>query len=246
MKVSAMKKTGFGKTAVLALGLAVMTFGTVAVVPQPAQSQFLGGPLDWRRTLFAPFGQHTLHFEAPLGMCFLDETDPTEALAIKEIRMAIEKNSSQSLVAVFADCLQIAGIGQGGAEGGNDLGDIGLITWLNGKGEKIPVDKTTYFDGRAATFHNHTRAGLVKYARTTLDETVTRTAEGVALGFEADIEIAYSKLKTIGVASATSIRRFPVDFVITHTAKKPTKEKKELYELMDKFMQQQVALNAVE
>ena len=73
-----------------------------------------------------------------------------------------------------------------------------------------------------------------------------RTPDGVSLGFTAETEISYQKYKTVGVTGATLIRGFPVDFMMTHTAKKPKKEKQELYDLMDKFLAQQVALNAAE
>lgn len=230
---------------VSALCIAAAGFGIAAMLAKPAPAQYYpGGPLDWRRTLFAPFGQITLHFEAPLGMCFLDQTDPIEAGAINVLREELRAKSKQTLIAVFADCLQIAGIGKG-AEG-NDLGDLGFITWLNEKGEKSPLPREAYLNLREDTMETYTRAGLAGYLRPNIDSVPLRTAHGVSLGFTAESEISYQTFKTVGVSSAALIRQLPVDFMITHTAKKPTKEKQELYDLMEKFLAQQAALNAVE
>lgn len=230
---------------VSALCLAAAGIGMAAMMTTPAPAQYFpGGPLDWRRTLFAPFGQTMLHFEAPMGMCFLDQTDPVEAGAINVLREELKAKSKQTLVAVFADCMQIAGIGKG-AEG-NDLGDVGLVTWLNEKGEKATVDRDTYLDYREDTLPNYTRAGLAGYLRPAIDDDVRRSSAGVSLAFTAETEISYQMFKTVGITGATLIRQFPVDFLITHTAKQPKKDKEELYKLMDKFLAQQAALNAVE
>jgi hypothetical protein len=233
------------KLLVSALCLAASGVGLAVMMTTPAPAQYFpGGPLDWRRTLFAPFGQTMLHFEAPLGMCFLDQTDPMEAGAINALREELKAKSKQTLIAVFADCMQIAGIGK--SVEGNDLGDVGLVTWLNEKGEKSPVDRATYLDYREDTLPNYTRAGLAGYLRPVIDEDVNRTADGVSLAFTAETEISYQVFKTVGITGATLIRQFPIDFLITHTAKKPKKDKEELYKLMDKFLAQQIALNAVE
>lgn len=238
-----MKKTTF-KTLLTGLCLAA-GIGTAALLAAPAPAQYYpGGPLDWRRTLHAPLGQVMIRFEAPLGMCFLDQTDPLEAGAINLLREELKIRSRQTLVAVFADCMQIAGIGKG-AEG-NDLGDVGLVTWLNEKGEKANVGLETYLDLRESTMPNHTRAGLAGYLRPVIDEDVRRTPAGVSLAFTAESEISYQTFKTIGITGATLIRGYPVDFMITHTAKQPQKEKQELYDLMEKMLAQQIALNAVE
>lgn len=242
-----MKKTLF-KNAVSALCLMAAGIGLVAVMATPAPAQYYpGGPLDWRRTLFAPFGQTTLHLEAPLGMCFLDQTDPTEAGAINLIREELKAKSKQTLVAVFADCMQIAGIGKISADGeSKGLGDVGLVTWLNERGERAGMDREAYLDLREGTMQNYTRAGLAGYLNPVIDTDGRRTADGVSLGFTAETEISYQKYKTVGVSGATLLRGFPVDFTMTHTAKKPAKDKEELYDLMDKFLAQQVALNSVE
>jgi len=238
-----MKKTRL-KLFASALCLAAMGIG-IALMAKPAPAQYFpGGPLDWRRTLFAPFGQTMLRFEAPLGMCFLDQTDPVEAGAINLLREELKAKSRQTLIAVFADCLQIAGIGKGIE--GHDLGDLGLVTWLNEKGEKVRLDRETYLDYREDTLPNYTRAGLAGYLRPLIDEDVRRSPAGVALAFTAETEISYQTFTTVGITGAALIRQFPVDFLITHTARKPQKAKEDLYKLMDKFLAQQIALNAVE
>jgi hypothetical protein len=230
----------------LCLGLIALT-----ATPAPAHAQEdtyalqkYSGPLDWRRTLFAPFGQKMLSFEVPIGMCFLDESDPVEGLAVKEIRDVMKKKSRQSLVAVFADCLQIAGIGQGGGE--IDLADLGLITWLNHHGETFPAGREAYLDLRATNLHQSTQAGLAGYTNPVIDENVHRTANGVTLGFVGDIEIAYQKMKTVGITGTTTLRNFPVEILLTQTAKEPRQTQQELQTIMDKLLAQQVALNAVE
>lgn len=236
-------KTPRLKKIVKGICLTAAAAGFVVVVAQTAYAQFFASILSTRRTLFAPFGQEMVHLEAPIGMCFLDETDPTEAGALNVLREELKESSKQTLVAAFADCMQIAGIGKGSS--GNDLGDIGLVTWLNEKGEKIPVDTQTYLDAREASLPNYTRAGLAGYLRPQLDEPAHRTEHGVSLGFTAETEIAYQVFKTVGVTSATVLKGFPIDFMMTHTAKKPEKDLDELYKLMDKFLEQQVALNTV-
>jgi hypothetical protein len=245
LKAATMKHPRHLKTLFSTLCLAACAAGIFLLPATPAPAQFPGGgPLDWRRTLFAPFGQVMLHFEAPLGMCFLDQTDPVEAGAINLLREELRTRSRQTLVAVFADCLQIAAIGKDVE--GNDLGDVGLVTWLNEHGEKAPVGRDIYLDMRADTLPNHTRAGLAGYLRPVIDDQARRTPDGVSLAFTAETEIAYQTFRTVGITGAALIRQFPVDFMITHTAKTPQKDKKELYELMDRFLAQQMALNAVE
>ncbi len=237
MKTPRFKKIAKG------LCLTAAAAGFAVILAQTAYAQFFASILSTRRTLFAPFGQEMVHLEAPIGMCFLDETDPTEAGALNVLREELKEKSKQTLVAAFADCMQIAAIGKGSS--GNDLGDVGLVTWLNEKGEKIPVDKQSYFDAREATLPNYTRAGLAGYLKPQLDEPAHRTEYGVSLGFTAETEIAYQVFKTVGVTSAAVLKGFPIDFMITHTAKKPEKDLDELYKLMDKFLEQQVALNTV-
>lgn len=243
MKEPRMKKL-YRQPLAKGIGLGIATLGLTALLAQGALAQFFGGAMDYRRTLFAPFGQEMLHFEAPLGMCFLDATDPTEAGALNLLREELKEHSKQTLVAAFADCMQIAAIGKGSTE--NDLGDIGLVTWLNDKGEKAPLDAQSYLDLREATMPNFTRAGLAGYLRPVLDDKVRRDENGVSLAFTAETEISYQTFKTVGITSAALIRGFPVDFMITHTAKKPQRDKEELYKLMDKFLAQQAALNAVQ
>lgn len=242
MKVTAMNTPRLKKT-IQGLCLTATAAGVALFVAQAAHAQFFSAILETRRTLFAPFGQEMVHLEAPIGMCFLDETDPTEAGALNLLRDELKANSKQTLVAAFADCSQIASIGKGSS--GNDLGDVGLVTWLNEKGEKIPTDTQTYFDAREATLPNHTRAGLAGYLKPQLDEPARRTENGISLGFTAETEIAYQVFKTVGVTSVSVLKGFPIDFMMTHTAKKPEKDMQELYKLMDKFLAQQVALNTI-
>ena len=237
MKTPRLKKIAKG------LCLTAAAAGFVVIVAHTAYAQFFSSILSTRRTLFAPFGQEMVHLEAPIGMCFLDETDPTEAGALNVLREELKEKSKQTLVAAFADCMQIGAIGKGST--GNDLGDVGLVTWLNEKGEKIPVDAQSYLDAREATLPNYTRAGLAGYLKPQLDEPAHRTEHGVSLGFTAETEIAYQVFKTVGVTSAAVLKGFPIDFMITHTAKKPEKDLDELYKLMDKFLEQQAALNKV-
>lgn len=237
MKTPRLKKIAKG------ICLTAAAAGFVVLIAQTAYAQFFASILNTRRTLFAPFGQEMVHLEAPIGMCFLDETDPTEAGALNLLREELREKSKQTLVAAFADCLQIAAIGKGST--GNDLGDVGLVTWLNEKGEKIPVDKQSYLDAREATLPNYTRAGLAGYLKPQLDEPARRSENGVSLGFTAETEIAYQIFKTVGVTSASVLKGFPIDFMITHTSKKPQKDMDELYELMDKFLAQQTALNTI-
>lgn len=200
--------------------------------------------LDYRRTLFAPFGQKTLVLEAPLGMCFLDETDYTERQAMRAMRDILKDKSKHTLVALFADCLQISSIGQASEQ--NPLADLGVITWPVVPGEKVPADLREYLSLHEDYMENNIKNSLVRYVDLHLDAEPKYTDFGITQGYTADFELSYQKMKAIGVAGTTLIRGLPVAINISHTGAKLTRSHEELYTIMDKMLEQQVALNAVE
>lgn len=199
--------------------------------------------LDYRRTLFAPFGQKTLMLEAPQGMCFLDETDYTARQTMRAVRDMLKEKSKHTLVAIFADCLQISSIGQASEQ--NPLADLGVITWPVIPGEKTPGNLQEYLATREAYMENTIKNSVVRYVDLHLDAEPKYTDFGVTQGYTADFELSYQKMKAIGVAGTTLIRGIPVAINISHTGTKLSRSHEELYTIIDKMLEQQVALNAV-
>lgn len=222
--------------------LALLAFAlTLSAFVTPASA-------DPRRTLFAPFGQKMLVFEAPEGMCFLDDTSPREKPALQKMK-AMHKHG-KVLMAVFADCLQAAGLGVNkgpDAAGLPPLMDVGMIFWMNPSfGETSPLSRADYLDMREATIERDIATHLKYYLSAETDTMPQRTPEAISLAYAAQSEVQYQKLYTAGVAGATLLRGLPVDVVITHTAPKADRDETELYDLMEKFMAQQAALNGQE
>ena len=68
--------------------------------------------------------------------------------------------------------------------------DVGLVTWLNEKGERAGMDRETYLDAREMTMQNYTRAGLAGYLNPMIDTEGRRTPDGVSLGFTAETSLS--------------------------------------------------------
>jgi hypothetical protein len=199
--------------------------------------------LDYRRTLFAPFGQKTLRLEAPQGMCFLDETNYTERQIMNALRQFLSEKTQHSLVAAFVDCLQMSAVGQGSQD--VRLTDGGIFTWPVVPGEKIPATLEEYLAQRDTTDEESVRSMLVDFIDLQVDETPQQSDAGVTRGYTGTFESSNEKIKTVGVAGITLIQGMPVAINISHSGKKLTRTKDDLYALMDKMLQQLVALNNV-
>lgn len=223
--------------------------------------------LDSRRTLFATVGQTTMVFEAPKGMCFMDESRTTENALLKSMKDSA-KHSGGMLVAVFADCKELAGIGVVDAGSSFMLKRKGTIVWADAK--KTQPKKMTrqeYIDIHAPTFREDawedmlrafTKHGRIKKRVEGAMTTATYMAnpedynfdakphvseDGVSLAYAVNSEIEYKKLTTGGVIGKTFIRRLPLEFQITMTGDRSEPDFARYYRMMDSFIAQQVRLN---
>jgi len=219
------------KAILLILGLTVIIFAAAEARQ----------PIDYRRTLFAPLGDRTLLFEAPQGMCFLDESKYSEGMVLSHMQRLGRAEGERTVVAVFADCYKLSSLGSSGEA---DLLDIGTISWMNPfVGEKSPLPRPDYLDMREVTLRDLTAHSLRRYSLANLDPETRRTDELVAIAYDAQLKLEQDKYQTVGIVVATLIQDFPIDILFTHTSKEPEKDRSALYSLMDKFVTQQIALN---
>jgi hypothetical protein len=220
-----------------------------------------------RRTLFATVGQTTMVFEAPKGMCFMDESRGTEGALLKTMKETA-RLSGGLLVAVFADCKELAGIGVVEAGDSFVLKRKGTIMWANAK---TPVPKkmtrAEYIEMRAPNFREDqfndmlrafTKHGRMKKRVEGALTTATYMANpedynfdarprvsdaGVSLAFGVDTEVDYKKLTTVGVTGATLIKHVPLEFEISQSGDRTAQDFDKYYSTMEGFLQQQVRLN---
>lgn len=240
-----------------ALGLAALvvtglcTGAQAESASQRAKEKFQNDPsvmlgnlegLDYRRTLFAPFGQKTLRLEAPQGMCFLDETNYSERQIMNRVREAISEDLQQQLVAMFVDCLQLSGAARTAS---GFVFDSGFFSWPEKPGEKVPPTLEEYLALQKPMEEEAVKAMLDGYIELDIDDTPHTSAGGVAVGYNGIFESSYEKIHTVGVAGVTMLQGLPVILGVTHSAKKLEKNKDELYALVDKMLIQQVALNNI-
>jgi hypothetical protein len=112
--------------------------------------------LKRRRTLFAPAGQKMVTLEAPLGMCFLDQSYFLESVLFEEIQYELDGMGAGQLLGVFAPCVDAYGFGHGNLTG--MMGFTGVITWLNPEvGETTPLDLRRYLDKEEKEFYSLVR-----------------------------------------------------------------------------------------
>lgn len=74
------------------------------------------------------------------------------------------------------------------------------------------------------------------------DAAPRRTQHGVTIGFDAETNRDYIKRSTTGIAGTALLNKVPVEVRLSYTQKTP-RDKRELEALMDKFLEQQAALN---
>jgi hypothetical protein len=219
------------------------TLGLVMGLTAGADISYAGTAIEYRRTLFVPIGQRTLVLEAPLEMCFLDPTEGMEEKIYNRYKRMAEATHQQILIGVFANCLDVSRMKTGTSP--NDIALSGSVTWLNpAVGEATSLERPDYLDMREATFKEYAEKIFVKTenSRTTLDKQLHRDAYGVSLGYVIDTTIDYEKRKYAGVFATTSVKHIPIEINIVSTKTKGMPEV-DLQRLIDKMLQQQIALN---
>jgi hypothetical protein len=244
----------------------ILALALLAACAVPAQASKQNPITDWRRTLFTSFGQHTLVFEAPVGMCFLDESDYLEGSIMSQFK---DVNAQSKLIGTFADCMEIAKIQhdyQDQLEAHPDMGapptmnlkSHGSIYWINpyNGDEIISLARSGYLDVREKTFrddvakemndggHGMVSAALVEPGDKYRFDEPHRTEHGLSVAYELNTEIEYEKIHDSGVIGTTLIDHMPLEFSFDFSAKGNDKDTKALYAMMDTFMAQQVKLNA--
>ncbi len=246
----------------------LLALALLAAAVSPAQAKLQNPITDWRRTLFTNYGQHLLVFEAPVGMCFLDESDYLEGSIMSQFR---NYGGTQSkLIGTFADCMEIAKVQhdyqeQATAHPENTspplmtLKNFGNIYWLNpDNGEDVvSLPRADYLDVREKGFrddvmkdireggHGLISASLVDASdKYKFDDATHRTPEGLSLAYALDTEVEYEKVHNAGIISTTLINHMPLEFSFDFSGKESDKNNKDLYAMMDKFVAQQIKLNA--
>ncbi|HYD18938.1 MAG TPA: hypothetical protein VEF76_10710 [Patescibacteria group bacterium] len=154
-----MKKLFSPKNTVFALLLA----GSV-LAGYNAQARERSPIWEMRRTVVMPFGQHRITLEAPLGMCFLDESQYLEGAMIKHLRKMNKSGDGGMLMAVFADCLELEKFTQGPKLAADmlpgmpmpdtSINNQGTISWLAPKLGRAPLGLPEYLDMREPTFRD--------------------------------------------------------------------------------------------
>lgn len=258
MKIFSAKSLG------LLCAAALLLSATVADAAVPKKKNPI---LDSRRTLFATVGQTTMVFEAPKGMCFMDESRVTENALLKSLKDGARHNGGM-LIAVFADCKELAGIGVVDAGSSFMLKRKGTITWKDPtRPPPKKMSRKEYIDLHAPTFREDawndmlrafTKHGRLKKrvqgALTTatymanpedyqFDARPQVTGDGISLAYAVDSEIDYKKLTTLGVAGTTLIRHVPLEFNISISGDRRGHDFAKFYKMMDSFIAQQVRLN---
>lgn len=164
------------------LALAVL----VAVVTAPVQAKKVNPIKDWRRTLFASYGQRTLVFEAPVGMCFLDESDYLEGALLSHMKNL--SGSQYQLIGTFGDCLEISKFQRnyqdallaspqgGGAGVTGTLKKHGSIYWVNPENgdDVISLQRAEYLSVREKTFRDDVIKDVARDYRATGGKTASQ------------------------------------------------------------------------
>ncbi len=145
-----------------------------ALSAAPAQAKYQDPIYEMRRTLFIPFGQSMTVLEAPLGMCFLDESQYLEGQLIKQLRAQNKSSGGGILLAVFADCLEVGKLqklasseDQGPSYNGEDpnsamLMHQGTISWLTPKEPRTKATLAEYLDKQQPAYRDSIHDNMVK------------------------------------------------------------------------------------
>jgi len=223
------------------LAIRLSFFAVIAMIAFSTMAFAAKKSIDFRRTLFVPVGQKTLMLEAPKNMCFLDQTSYSEGLIHKTFSDLIQKKGDQVLLAVFADCNDLANYG-GTIDISEILFNTGVITWMNPSiGESTTMSRQDYLDMREVSFRQYAEDGADGLG-ILLEENTHRTESNVSLGMTGKVDMITGKFDSTGVLATTTIRQIPIEVMIRYTRKNPPSVEI-LYPMMDKFMAQQIALN---
>jgi hypothetical protein len=223
------------KKILTAVSLAVLAAGFWAHASK-AQGMF-----DPRRTLFAVVQQHKLALEAPVGMCFLDQTDPRQAMSYAVLASMAERNNDQVLLGAFMACDAVndPGVWNEGLPG------FGLVTWLNPSiGPRTAMSRQDYLDMRESYFMQYVKARAVTL---TPDKKVHRNGDNVSLGLTGREGDPVLRRSGTVIVSTTTLDHIPVEVTLHYSGggygAAPLPLPAELYPVMDKLMAQQIALN---
>lgn len=137
-----------------------------------AQAHYTDPVWEMRRTLNMSFGQHRVRLEAPMGMCFLDESQYMESTVIKHLRGMEQDSGDGLLMAMFASCDEIEKFSQLPALAADtprgvdpptaNLENRGTISWLAPKLGPAPLSLAEYLDLREPEFRDDVRASVSK------------------------------------------------------------------------------------
>lgn len=161
-------KASFKKFVLAAVCAAACLGGTAML----AQAKYKSPIWDMRRTLNMSFGQHRIALEAPLGMCFMDESQYMEATLIKQLRTMSQQSGDGLVMAVFADCKEIEKFAQlpelaadtppGVDPPTANLDNRGTINWLAPKLGRAPLSLEEYLDMREPGFRDEVKGSVTK------------------------------------------------------------------------------------
>ena len=135
-----------------------------------AQAKYTHPIWEVRRTLNMAFGQSRIALEAPMGMCFLDESQYMEASIIKQLRTMGQEAGDGVLMAMFAECDEIEKFSQlpqmvadtppGVDPPTANMENRGTVTWLAPKLGRAPLNLAEYLDMREPTFKEEIQKNL--------------------------------------------------------------------------------------
>lgn len=236
------KKTVLSLLPLAVLGLAAC----LSLSPSPARAAddgVISMIPDARRSLLAAFGEKRLILEAPVGMCFLDESIITDRVIVDEMRAMIRDGSGQMLIAAFVNCRELAALGK---VAGATINRSGIFVWRHAD---APVEAGTapdaYAARRAAEMPEQIRAGLSGYVRVTVDEPAAVTPSGAVVTYSSALPVNYQLVPVDGVTGSALVQGVPVDITLTLAAQKPRPPRDALAQDMEKLLAQQLANNAV-
>lgn len=242
----------------------ILTVATLALLlpatPVDAQMRANGSAAnEARRTLVARVGQETLHFEAPIGMCFVDPTKQGEREFYASVKDFFTRKADETLLGVFAPCQGLANMGGGGVN--NPEGQVmstGLILWpQRSVGDTLDLDLAGYLDLRAASFEEYLGLTIDAWSaasNVSLDPSLVigsieqlgpleRSDHAITSVFAQELRAGGEKHPLHLVASTTLLRGYPIEVALRLGRFAKDMNKDQAHEFAQKFMAQQVALN---
>ena len=242
----------------------ILTLATVALLlpslPADAQMRATGSAAnEARRTLIARVGEETLHFEAPLGMCFVDPTKQGEREFYANVRDFFTRKADETLLGIFAPCQGLANMGSGGVN--NPEGQVmstGLLLWpQRSVGNKLDLTLAEYLDLRAASFEEYLGLTIDAWSaasNVSLDPSLVvsdieqlgpleRSDAAVSAVFAQEVRVGGEKHPLHLVGATTLLRDHPIEVALRLGRFAKDMEKEQAHEFAQKFMAQQVALN---